>query len=118
MSFSPATTQSAYYLITGAWPLLHRTSFEAVTGPKAEFWLVRTVGITVAAIGAGLALSARRGSISDDMRATAILAATGLGAVDAVYVLRGRISPVYLLDAAAEAFFAVALARESRRRPG
>ena len=68
---------------------------------------MRTVGVTVAAIGAGLAVSVRRGRVSDDMRATAALTATGLVAIDVVYVLRRRISPVYLLDAAAEAFFAV-----------
>ena len=102
--------QAAYYVSTGVWPLVHRRSFEALTGPKVDFWLVRTVGVTVAAIGAGLALSARRGRLSDDMRATALLAAVGLAGIDAVYVLRRRISPVYLLDAAAEVAFAVSLA--------
>ena len=107
---SLVTVQAAYYVSTGVWPLVHRRSFEALTGPKVDFWLVRTVGITVAAIGAGLALSVRRGRLSDDMRATALLTAVGLAGIDVAYVLRRRISPVYLLDAAAEVAFAVSLA--------
>src|SRR5215216_1241098 len=74
--------QSGYYVATGVWPLLHRRSFEAITGRKVDFWLVQTVGATVAAIGVGLALSARRDGPSDEMRATALLAAFGLGMID------------------------------------
>jgi hypothetical protein len=107
--------QAAYYLATGIWPLLHRRSFEAVTGPKVDFWLVRTVGLTVTAVGAGLALSVRRGRLSDEMRATAALAAAGLAAVDVAYVLRRRISRIYLADAAAEVAFAASLARPGLR---
>jgi hypothetical protein len=106
--------QAGYYLATGVWPLLHRRSFEAVTGPKADFWLVRTVGVTVGAIGGGLALSARRGRLSEEMRATAILTSLGLCAIDVVYVARRRIRPVYLLDAAAEVVFAAALVTSGR----
>jgi hypothetical protein len=35
-------------------------SFEAVTGPKRERWLVRTVGVLVLAIGGTLTLAAAR----------------------------------------------------------
>ena len=62
--------QSGYYVATGVWPLLNRPSFEAMTGRKVDFWLVQTVGVTVDAIGAGLALSAQRDGPSDEMRAT------------------------------------------------
>jgi len=72
---------------------------EAVTGPTVDFWLVRTVGINVAAIGAGLAVAIRRGTLSPEMRATAMVAAAGLGVVDAIYVAKRRIRSVYLLDA-------------------
>ena len=106
--------QAGYYVATGIWPLVHRRSFEAVTGPKADFWLVRTVGINVAAIGAGLALAIRRGALSPEMRATALVAAAGLGVVDTIYVARRRIRSVYLLDAAAEVVFLAALAKRER----
>ncbi|MGQ0534782.1 MAG: hypothetical protein ACT4PT_01775 [Methanobacteriota archaeon] len=35
-----ASVQTAYYLAMGGWPLVHRASFEAVTGPKTDDWLV------------------------------------------------------------------------------
>lgn len=99
-----ATVQSVFYIATGLWPLVHRRSFERVTGPKVDFWLVETVGITVASIGLGLAQSLRSGRpIPSELRSVAIAAAAGLAAVDLVYVARRRISPVYLLDATAEA---------------
>ncbi len=31
-------------MATGLWPLVHRRSFEAVTGRKTYWWLVNTVG--------------------------------------------------------------------------
>jgi hypothetical protein len=38
--------QAGYYCLTGVWPLLHMASFEAVTGPKVDDWLVKMVGST------------------------------------------------------------------------
>jgi hypothetical protein len=38
-----AALQAAFYISTGLWPLLHRHSFERVTGPKVDFWLAQTV---------------------------------------------------------------------------
>lgn len=37
--------QGAYYIVTGMWPLLHIDSFQVVTGPKDNLWLVKTVGL-------------------------------------------------------------------------
>ena len=37
-------SQGAFYLAAGLWPIVHRSSFERATGPKTDFWLVRTVG--------------------------------------------------------------------------
>jgi hypothetical protein len=98
-----ATAQSALYIMTGLWPLVHRRSFERVTGPKTEFWLVETVGVTVASIGIGLAQALRSGRpVPRELRSVALAAAAGLAVVDAIYVARRRISSVYLLDAVAE----------------
>lgn len=66
-------------LLTVLWSLLSIDTFQKVTGPKTDLWLVKTVGV----IGA-------------------VLGVSGLAAVDVFYVAKGRISPVYLLDAAAE----------------
>ena len=98
-----ASVQAAFYLGTGVWPLLHRRSFERVTGPKADFWLAQTVGITVTTIGIGLvhALSRRR-DVPPELRTVAATSAAGLALVDFWFVARGRISKIYLADAAAE----------------
>ena len=40
-----AIAQGVYFAATGVWPLIDMRSFERVTGPKADKWLVRTVGV-------------------------------------------------------------------------
>ena len=98
-----AAGQAAFYVATGIWPLLHRRSFERVTGPKTDFWLAQTVGLMVAAIGAGLAQAAsHRGPVPRELRSVAVTSAAGLALVDIVFVARGRISRIYLADAVAE----------------
>ncbi len=98
-----AAAQAALYVSTGVWPLVHRRSFERVTGPKTDFWLAQTVGVTVVAVGLGLAHAAtRRQRIPSELRTVAVTSAAGLALIDAVFVTRGRISTIYLLDAAAE----------------
>jgi hypothetical protein len=106
-----AALQAAFYISTGVWPLLHRTSFERVTGPKLDFWLAQTVGVTVAAIGAGLAQAAsQRPRVAPELRTVAVMSAAGLSLLDLVFVARRRISPIYLLDAVAEGAFVAAWA--------
>ena len=51
--------QGGYYLVTGVWPLVHLASFEAITGPKVDDWLVRMVGLLAAVIEATLLAAAR-----------------------------------------------------------
>lgn len=50
--------QAVYYLVTGLWPIASMAKFEAVTGPKAEHWLVRMVGLLAAVIGGAIAVAA------------------------------------------------------------
>jgi hypothetical protein len=99
-----ALLQGIYFTITGIWPILHIRSFEAVTGPKKDKWLVKTVGVLVAVVGVVLTASARKGQPSKDLEAVAVGSAAALSAVDVVYVSKKRISPIYLLDTVAEAF--------------
>jgi hypothetical protein len=95
--------QAAFYVATGIWPLLHRRSFERVTGPKTDYWLAQTVGLTVAAIGIGLAQAVPRGrGVPRELRTVAATSAAGLALVDVWFVGRGRISKIYLADAVAE----------------
>jgi hypothetical protein len=100
-----ATAQAGYYILTGVWPLVSLRTFEAVTGPKPEGWLVRMVGLLAASVGVGLAAGARRGTPSPDTRLIGLLSAASFAAIDVYYAGRRRISPVYLLDAAVETGF-------------
>jgi hypothetical protein len=53
--------QGAFYAATGLWALVDLDSFMAVTGPKTDHWLVKTVGILVTVIGGVLLVAWRRG---------------------------------------------------------
>jgi hypothetical protein len=97
-----AWLQGLYFLITGLWPLFHMPSFLAVTGPKVDLWLVKTVGILIVVIGAVLILAARRRAIGPEVTLLAVGSAASLAGVDLVYALSDRIWDVYLLDALAE----------------
>lgn len=108
--------QAGFYLVTGLWPLAHMPSFERITGPKLDDWLVYTVGLLLASIGATLWAGSRRPTTPTVM--LAVLAALSLAAIDTFFALAGRISSIYLLDAAAELALVVALAfgvRQARR---
>ena len=105
--------QGTYFGATGIWPILHMRSFEAVTGPKADRWLVKTVGLCVLCIGGALLSAASRDRVTPEIRGLAVASAAALGAIDVYYSARRRISPIYLVDAVAEAVLIAAL-RASR----
>lgn len=94
--------QGAYFVITGLWPMVSMRSFEAVTGPKRDKWLVRTVGVLVIVIGGVLVVAGLRGPPPPEVVGLGIASALALAGVDVNYVLRGRIPPIYLLDALGE----------------
>jgi hypothetical protein len=120
-----ALAQGAFLLLTGAWPIVSLRSFEKVTGPKREGWLVKTVGACIANAGAALAIAGARGKVSRELRMLGVGLSLSLAAIDFTYAGgRRRISPVYLLDGVAELGIAalwgwVSLreARESRSAP-
>ena len=97
-----ARVQAIFYVVTGIWPFVSMRTFEAVTGPKVDRWLVKTVGALVAVIGCALALASRRRQLAPEVVLVAAGSAAALATIDTVYVARRRISPVYLLDAFAE----------------
>jgi hypothetical protein len=111
-----ARAQGAYFVATGVWPLISRRSFEAVTGPKQDFWLAQTVGALVAGIGGVLLLADRRKRVTPEFQVLGAASAGGLGLVDIVFSLRGRISKVYLADALVELALVAAWAAERRNR--
>ena len=98
---SVAFVQAAYYGPSGLWPILSLRSFEWITGPKVDGWLVKTVGALVSVVGGVLALAAHRRRLTPEMELLAMGTALSLAAVDVVTVSRRRIRRIYLLDAAA-----------------
>jgi hypothetical protein len=98
-------TQGAYYTTTGIWPWVSLKTFEMVTGPKVDDWLVLTVGALAAAIGATLLMAGRRANPSADSIWLSALSALAFAGVDVYFVLNGQISRVYLVDAALQIVF-------------
>ena len=109
-----AALQGAYYLITAAAPFVSRDAFERVTGRKRDWWLVQSVGAAVGAIGVALGRAAARREVSPETRTLGIASAAAIAAVEAAHATRGRISRVYLLDAAVELAFIAAWLISSR----
>jgi hypothetical protein len=110
-----ALGQGTFYLMTGVWPLVSLPTFERVTGPKTDRWLVKTVGVLVTVIGAVLLVAGRRRQVSDEVVLLAVGSAAGLASIDTIYRLRGRIATVYLLDAIAELMLIAGWLRAVRR---
>jgi hypothetical protein len=109
--------QGVFYVLTGVWPLVSMRTFEAMTGPKVDDWLVRMVGLLAAVIGAVLLLALRAGRVTREVLFLAAGAAASFAAIDLRYALAGRISPIYLADAAAELGFLALAGLAWRDRP-
>ena len=101
--------QGLFYVATGIWSLVSIGSFQRVTGPKVDTWLVKTVGALVTVIGGVLALAAARRRTSAEVTTLAVGSALALATIDTVYASTGRISRVYLLDSVAETALAASL---------
>ena len=114
-----ALVQGFYYAATGIWPLVSISSFQAVTGPKVDHWLVKAVAVLVLASGIVIMTAALRKRISLEIMMLAVGEAFGLAAIDFVYAMSDRISSIYLLDAWLEvslvALWILAWTRQARR---
>lgn len=106
---------AAYFAVTGLWPLIHYRSFEAVSGPKRDDWLVKTLAVFILPVAIAGASAAARDRVSSEVRVLAIGSSLALGWSSAWYALRGRIRRVYLADAVAEAVLVAALLLARRR---
>lgn len=111
-----ALGQGAYWVASGLWPILDLGSFEAVTGPKTEGWLVKTVGGLVAAVGATLFVAGARRRVTGEIVLLGAASAAALGAAGGWYAWKGRIREVYLADAALEGLLLGGWALAARRR--
>jgi hypothetical protein len=99
--------QGGYTLLTALWGLIDIDSFMAVTGPKTDIWLVKTVSVILVAI--GVALLSFLWVQSDPLPAIllGLLTSVGLAAIDFYYSGREVILWVYALDGVAEVLFAL-----------
>lgn len=97
--------QSSYIFITAAWPIIDIKSFIAVTGPKNDLWLVKTVAALL------ISVSVTLGSflfIKTDLRPAIILGASTSAAfiiVDFYYAISNVISDIYMADGLLETVF-------------
>lgn len=99
--------QGIYFLLTGVWALVSIDTFQKVTGPKVDLWLVKTVGVIVTVIGAVLIMAGVRGKVTAEIIVLAIGNAFALAAIDVYYVSKKVISKIYLVDAVLEVILIV-----------
>lgn len=110
-----ARSQGLYLLLSGLWPLVHYRSFETVTGPKADPWLVRTVAGLAATMGYVQLRSGASEEGTSAARRIGMGAALTFGTIGVVYGGSGRISRIYLLESAVEALWILAWRSHSSR---
>jgi hypothetical protein len=112
--------QSLYYVVSGLWPVVNLRSFEVVTGPKSDDWLVITVGLLAAVIGLSLGTAVLRAQAQlETVTVLAIGSALAFATIDLVYGLSGRIRPIYLADAGIQLILGLVLllTTPTRARP-
>ena len=90
--------QGVYYVLTGIWPVISIRTFEAITGPKTDQWLVQTMGLLIAAVGSVLIIAATRRRLIFEIGLLAGGSAAALGGAGSYFALRGQIRTVYLID--------------------
>lgn len=102
-----AILQGIFYFATGVWPILSIRTFQMVTGPKTDLWLVKTVGALIAVIGLFLTAAGLHDRVTSEIVWLAAGSAAALMIVDVNYFLKGVISKIYLLDAVVESVLIV-----------
>lgn len=99
--------QATYILVTAVWPIIDIESFMAITGPKRDVWLVKTVGALLIPVACTMYYHL---FIRSDHRPVIVLATlTSLAfvVIDFYYALNDVISNVYLLDGLIELIFLI-----------
>lgn len=112
-----ARAHGIFNIVGGAWPLVHRRSFEGFFGPKHDEyqWLQQTTGALLVSAGCSQVMAAASPDGHVHARRAGLGTAATLLAIDLMYVPSGRIRWTYLLDGVLEAAWIVAWLRMSRR---
>ena len=98
-----------YLLIGGGWPLVHWKSFEAVTGPKLDEFLVHTVALLLILVG-NILLGQRRTAVERSAVQLAMGTSLILGTVAIVSAAGGWVWKVYFIDGTIHLLFVLAWA--------
>jgi hypothetical protein len=112
-----AVAHGLFNALSGAWPLVNMKSFEAVTGPKTDDWLVRTVGLLLVANGV-VQLGSRSPDELAQARRLGIGTAAAMAAIDIFYGGKGRIRRIYLADSVMELAWITAWLRSRPAQAG
>ena len=99
--------QGYYFLVTALWGLLDIDSFMAVTGPKTDIWLVKTVSVILVAIAVCLLIHKYTGGPSLAAMALGFASSLGLALVEFYYVYNRTLSIVYFYDGLIEVVFSI-----------
>ena len=106
--------QGTYYVATGPPAIAFPRTFQAITGPKRDMWLAKTLGGLITVVGAVILAGTRSDEPSTDSKLLAAGSALVLGTSDLVYGGQGRNTSAYYLDAVAQAALLAALATARR----
>jgi hypothetical protein len=107
-----------YFLLIGLWPIFSLSTFEQVTGPKLELWLVRTVAALVVVVGVVLLTAAVRRHVSLEVGLLGAASCLVMVVIHVDYGVRGAISPIYFADAALQLLLLMGWGRMAMRGPG
>jgi hypothetical protein len=99
--------QGVYTLLTATWGLVEIDSFMAVTGPKTDIWLVKTVSAILAATGITFLSFAREKKPLITACILGLTLALALAAIDFYYTAKEVIRWVYAADGAVELLFSI-----------
>ena len=99
-----------YLTIGGLWPLFYLQGFEAVTGPKVEDFLVRTIALILLLTAVVLFLQLRKPKAEQSAIAMAAGVSFILGLVGIITAAGGWIRPIYFADGAIHLLFAMSWA--------
>jgi hypothetical protein len=99
--------QSGYFLLTAIWPLIDVNSFMAVTGPKTDIWLVKTVALLLLATAVFYITAIVFKAVSSLVMVNAFLMSFALAFIDFYYFLNGTISVIYTVDGFIQIIFII-----------
>ena len=102
-----AYAHAIYIFITAVWPLVHIESFVAITGPKTDIWLVKTVGSLLIPISLTMVIHLKTMGDTGPLIVLGGTTAIAFICIDVYYALNNTISDIYLADAVIELFFLI-----------